>query len=248
MTGGKGESPVFTIQGREVGFPVVVSEASSGVVMFAVPTARARDWLPGSELVPLEVFPGKSVLSIAAIDYKQNDLGDYNEVSIALFVRRRGEGGRLPYLSDAMGLLGGKAATYIKYLPVDQPFTCEAGCAMWGFPKSVERIEIRYEESRAVCSLEMDGQHVLTCEYPRGGKGSLPEMSMQTFTYIEGALHRTPYRSAATGVGKFLRGARISLGDHPIAQELRSLGLPKRPMASAWMEKLNAQFDPAQKV
>ena len=48
---------------------------------------------PDGTVVPdlKEKLPGRGVCVVAIIDYKDNDLGDYNEVSIALFVRPRGE-------------------------------------------------------------------------------------------------------------------------------------------------------------
>ena len=83
------DSQVYTIQGREVSLPVVVREATSGAATYVVDAAAARRLLPGEEIDVVELLPGKALLSIAVIDYKNNDLGDYNEVSIALFVRER---------------------------------------------------------------------------------------------------------------------------------------------------------------
>ena len=48
----------FTIQGREVSFPVVVREASSGSATFLVSAPAARALLPGSAFEVAEVLPG----------------------------------------------------------------------------------------------------------------------------------------------------------------------------------------------
>ena len=57
----------------------------------------------------VEVLPGPALFSIAMIDYRDNDLGDYNEVSLAFFVRRKGETPALgvPFL----GSVGTSSAT-----------------------------------------------------------------------------------------------------------------------------------------
>ena len=84
-------TPRVIIQGQEVTYPVCVRDASSGAATFLVNAGAARRLIPGDEVEVAEVVPGRALCSLAIIDYKDNDLGDYNEVSIALFVRPRGE-------------------------------------------------------------------------------------------------------------------------------------------------------------
>src|SRR4029453_8342472 len=113
----------FVFQGREVTLPVVVRDASSSAATYLVETTAARALLPGSELDVVEVFPGKALFSIACIDYLDNDLGDYNEVCLALFVRERGDQPLVPYLGTVVDFFTNNLATYILHLPVDQSFT-----------------------------------------------------------------------------------------------------------------------------
>lgn len=236
------------IQGKQVSFPVVVQEASSGVAMFFVDASVARGFLPDTKLDVLEVFPGKAVLTISAIDYKVNDLGNYNEVAIAFFVREAKAKSRVPYLGDLLSILRAKASTYICHLPVNQAFTREAGYQIWGFPKTVEDISFNYEAERVSCRLVMDGKPVLECSFPRRGTGVMKDSELSTYSYIEGVLHKTSFISGASGMGQFMSGTSVELGAHAIADELRSLGLPKRPFASIWIEKMHARFDPPVKV
>ena len=223
--------------------PVVVRDAASAAATYLVPSAAARRLLPGPELDVVELLPGRALFSIAAIDYRDNDLGDYNEVSLALFVRPRGERAGVPYLSPALDFVRNRVATYIWKLPVDQRFTCAAGRGIWGFPKSVEQIAFEEVGGRRRCRLVMDGRHVLTFSVSRGGGRTLPDAAMATYTYIDGVLHRTPFVTGATGVGIHLGGAELVLGDHPLAAELGSLGLPKGALMSVWMEHSHGRFE-----
>src|SRR5262249_48158120 len=91
--------------------------------------------------------------------------------------------------------------------------------------------------------LVMDGRHVLTMSVARGGTRTLPDATMAAYTYIGGALHRTAFTSGADGGGIHLGGARLALGDHPLADTLRSLGLPKGALLSVWMEHTHGRFD-----
>ena len=109
----------FMIQGREVRLPVVVRDASSGAATYAVSAAAARRLIPSAALEPVEVWPGRALCSIAVIDYRDNDLGDYHEVSIAFFVREKAAARGLPYVGALADFLRGRVATYIRHLPVE---------------------------------------------------------------------------------------------------------------------------------
>ncbi len=239
-------APRYVIQGREVRLPVLVRDASSAAATFAVSTAAARRLIPGDAFEPVEIWPGRALCSLAAIDYRDNDLGQYHEVSIAFFVRERGAARGLPYVGTVADFLRGRVATYIRHLPVDQSFTCDAGRTIWGFPKTIQRIDMAMADGRARCALDMDGQHVLTLTVPRGGSRRMPEARMTTYSVIDGIAHRTAFTSGGSGAGFHLGGAELELGDHPIALELRSLGLPKRALMTMWVEHMHASFDAAE--
>ncbi len=238
----------YEIQGRTVAMPVVVRDASAGVASYLVPAAAAQRLIPGDAFRVAEILPGRTLLGIGAIDYRDNDLGDYNEVSIVLFVRPRGEPGGVPYLGSIVDMVRGKLGTFIYKLPVNQSFTCEAGCTIWGFPKSVEEIDIDYTADSCTCRLAMGGEHVLTLTLPRAGKRAMPETEIVTYTYIDGVPHRTRATQSGSGFGIRLGGAQLTLGSHPLAQELRSLGLPKRALMTMWTEKMRAVFQKAEAV
>jgi hypothetical protein len=228
--------------------PVVVRDASSAAATYLVSTAAARRLLPGPELEPLELLPGRALFSIAAIDYRDNDLGDYNEVSLAFFVRRRDEPRGVPWLGAAVALMRSRLATWIWKLPVDQGFTCAAGRGIWGFPKTIQKIDFEYRPERVTCKLDYDGAFALSLSVPRGGARSLPESDLTTYTFIEGVLHRTAFRSGADGFGVRVGGAELTLGSGPIAAELRALGLPRRSLLTTWMERMHARFESAEKI
>ena len=223
----------YLIQGRTVALPCEVRDASSGTVMYMVPADRAQRLVPEAFEV-LEPAPGLTQLSLLMVEYRDNDLGDYNEVGIIFFVKPRGA-------SD------GEAGTYIHQLPVNQPFTCEAGCRIWGFPKSVQEIDIRYAENSATCKLLMHGQHVFTLTVPRGGSDQTPDTPSTGYTLIEGVPHTNQFTRGGTGeqTRPGGEGVGLELGSHPLAEELRGLGLPKDPILSNWTEHMRGSFGPS---
>lgn len=235
----------YTIQGRKVTMPCLVRDACSATATWIVSARAAQALLPARDLEIAEVLPGRGLLSIACIDYRDNDLGDYNEVSIAFFVRRRGERPAIPYLGNMADMMRGRLPTHILHLPVNQSFTCDAGRTIWGFPKTVDEIEFDTSGDRARCVWNKDGQNVLKISLPIGGKRDFPEQTLSTYSYIDGALHETRFASSAENLGVRMGGVQITLGAHPIADELRSLGLPKPALMSMWMGKMRGRFEAA---
>ncbi|MFN2425554.1 MAG: acetoacetate decarboxylase family protein [Candidatus Binatia bacterium] len=233
------------IQGRRIQYPVVVRDAASASATFIVDAAAARAMLPCPDLDVIEILPGRTLFSLACIDYVDNDLGNYNEVSLAFFVREQRASRGIPYIKAAADFLRGRVSTFIFWLPVDQEFTREAGETMWGFPKTLEKIDFEHSGERATCTLASAGRHVLTFSMPRGGTRELKENAMTTYTLMDDRTCATRFVSRATGVGFYRSGCELTLGDHPTANWLRGLGLPKAPLAAVWMEHMHATFDPA---
>jgi hypothetical protein len=230
-------SDSYEIQGRTVTIPAVVRDASSGSVMFMVDAAVAQELIPDAFEV-VEAAPGQTQLTLVIVDYRDNDLGDYDEVGIVFFVRPAGK-------PDA------DLGSYIYKLPVNQSFTCEAGCRIWGFPKSVEEIDLSYASESATCKLTMGGQHVLTLTVPRGGEGSTADTAAVGYTLIEGVPHQNEFVRGGTGEQTVPggEGVTLELGDHPIADELRSLGLESAtPLLSAWSEHMRGSFGQSEKL
>jgi hypothetical protein len=221
----------YTIQGRTVTMPCIVRDAGSASVTYLVDAAVAQRFV-GDAFDVVEMMPGQTQLVVGFVDYRDNDLGDYDEVMIVFMVRPKGA--------------SGGEGVHIYKLPVNQSFTCEAGCKIWGFPKTVENITVEYTPTSASCRLVMGGKHVFTLKVPRdaAATGEAPDMEMNSYTYLGGA---RVLAFSSGGRGAHLvpggDGVELSLGDHPIADDLRQLGLPAAPiMISAWIEHFHGSF------
>ena len=175
------------------------------------------------------------------MDYKDGDLGTYHEIAVTFFVQEPGTRS-LPFVGPAIGMLRGGLAAYIHRLPVDGEFTCEAGNTIWGFPKVVAEIELTTVNGKQTATLRADGRDVLSQSMSAGGTRDVPERTQISYAYRDGTLYRTPSTMRGEGVGMRLGGADLELGTHPIADELRSLGLPKRPVFSTFMSKMTGTF------
>ncbi len=239
--------PQYVIQGKTVTVPVVVRDATSMSAVFVVSATAVRRLIAHPQLHVAELFPGRALCVVAAIEYRDNDLGQYNEVSVAFFVKHGG-GRPLPFFGMIAGLRARQIGAYIHRLPVTTSFSRDAGRDIWGFPKTVDDIGFHDEAGRRSCTLAVDGVHALTLSIARGGRRRMRDMAQDVYACRDGVLWKTPSTMGGDAVGMRLGGARLVLGHHPIAAELRSLGLPKRALTSTWVGRMHARFEAPQKL
>jgi hypothetical protein len=208
---------------------VQVRDASAGTAVFEADAAAANALLPAA-FTAAEVSPGRAHLAVVVVDYRDNDLGSYREVGLMFFVRP---------------VSGGNDGTFIVRLPVDQPFTCEAGQRIWGFPKTLEQIDLDYADDAATCALTMDGELVLRLRLPRDARaeGTLPPTPMTAYTMLDGRPHATTFTQGGAGFSMGFDPVELVLGTHPIAKELSGLGLGPTAAFTTWTEHMRATFE-----
>jgi hypothetical protein len=76
----------------------------------------------------------------------------------------------------------------------------------------------------------------------------LPSGAPPTYSLADGVLRRTAWTTSAEGTGGRIGGTTLILGDHPMAHELRSLGLPRRALFSSSSRQMRASFAAAEVV
>jgi hypothetical protein len=84
---------------------------------------------------------------------------------------------------------------------------------------------------------------VLTRSLREGGPLRLTDPNLPNYGIRHGRLVVSAWNQYGT-VRSRPAGARLALGRHPIADELRSLGLPRRALMSGTMLALHAEFGP----
>jgi Acetoacetate decarboxylase (ADC) len=225
-----------TVAGETVTFPVEVRDARSWFASFLVSADAMRNLLEPTGLQPALAFRGKALLSLAFVRYNDSDLGPYQEVAIAPLVRGPGSSSTKP------------AGAYIHQLPVNQAFTCEAGRALWGFPKFLADITIAEGRRSTVCTLRHDGQHVLTLGLRNGVPGPMRDTALDAYSFLHGRLRRTKWALGGSGSRIRPAGATLTLGEHPIARELAGLGLPRAALMTGCVASVHMEFGEAEDV
>jgi hypothetical protein len=225
----------FEIEGRTLRYPARFQDASSAVGLFLVSSRAADDLIRESGFVVAEVLPGRAVFSLSCVHYRESDCGAYEEIALGFFVKPHGRRGGLPYLGTWRDILRDRAATHVWKLPVTTRLANDAGVQMWGLPKTIEEIDFEQAGGRAAFTLRMDGRRVLRYGVRARGGRRQPRSVSSVYSTFEGAPHVTALAHTDSDMGVSIRGGHLLLGEHPLADQLRGLGLPRRPLLASWI-------------
>lgn len=238
----------YQIMGREVRLPVLVRDADALMAYYLVSASAAQRLVAPSGLEVASVLPGRALCTIGTMNYRDNDLGQYYEIAITFYVRERGQRS-VPLIGTLLDFQRGRVGAYIHELPVNGEFTCAAGNEIWGFPKSVCDIQLSRHDGKQTTVWNKDGRHVLTHTLELPQSKSVRSANATSYAFRHGVRYKTPTEMTVENVGaKFFGGATLQLGDHPIAAELRTLGLPKRALLVTYVPRWSGKFSAATKT
>ncbi|MEV4256656.1 acetoacetate decarboxylase family protein [Spirillospora sp. NPDC049652] len=232
-------APAHVIQGERVAIPVEIRDAAVASAMFPVPADAAQAVIAYSGLEVAAPLPGRAICSLAFVRYADGDLGPYHEFAVTFLVKGTAPGERR------------RIGAFVHWLPVNQAFTLEAGRTIWGFPKEMADIRMDLASRIKRCLVRVDGRTVLEMHVRPGvpvpaGKTAA---SVDAYTRMDGTTRRTPWSVSPTGVRMRPGGASLELGDHPVAHELRALGLDRaRALSAATVDHVRMIFQDAVEV
>lgn len=218
------------IDGERLAFPVRIRDASAAVAVHLVPTRLVRGVLAdaGVRMAPVSLL-GRTPVVVLFVDYRAGDLGDYDEVGLAVLVRHRGRTG-----------------AHILQLPVTQEFTMEAGRALWGLPKWLARADLTIAGGRVRCLLDDGDRQVLQASLRT--TPALPltvPASLTTLAPRDEVVLASPVRMRARGLRLGSGGSVLPGTGHPMAQQMRAMGLPRRPVLTAVVDHVAFDMDSA---
>jgi len=231
--------------GFRIGLPVRYYDWSTIMAHFPVPAAAVRRLLPTDRLKPAQLMPGTAILSMVAMEYRQiADVDPYNEFGIMVpvlyepTVNIPGLPLLFPHWFKRFGL-------YIHHLPVTTQAAYDFGVEIWGYPKIV--VEIGFEDTGQVrrCRLRAEGKDIVALEVEKLATRARP-MNFYSYTVKGGQLLRTLIQTQGQfGMARFRGGASYTLGDHPIAEELRALGMGKTAVECLYAPQVQSMLHPA---
>jgi hypothetical protein len=214
-----------SLVGYEVSSPTFYYDLSSITAHFATPLDRIRSLLPSDRLHPVRIGPGKAVTTIACYEYRDSDIGPYNElfVGFPVTIDRRA-----PMLLEMLRGESRGTAVYVWQLPVSSAIARDLGIAVAGYPKILADITFEDDGGWLRCRTAAAGQEILTLSIRRPeAKLVNRRWPVDAITVRGQHIQRTPLVSNIRHLGGSWKAgnAQLEIGDHPIGQEMKALGL-----------------------
>jgi hypothetical protein len=199
--------------------------------------------LPSEEIQPVRLPDGRAIVFVGGFHYR--DITNaavsaavlpYGEVTIAAMVSQRAAPPLVPLAAAMLPLPAAwRAGMFPLFLPVTHRWARDGGWAM-GIAKFVADLDFAESVVMREVRAAEHGRSILRLRVPADGTVGTSNLEMLTYASAEGRLWviEAPmfgYQHMQLGG----RGVELELGDHPVADRLRDLGLGTSALMSLCM-------------
>lgn len=214
-----------------VDLPIKYYRDDSFMGLFSAAYEPVRALLPSNRLHPIRVPNGRVVVIIIAFHYWDTDLGPYGEVGIAIPCTNKERCvSLLPLLAE--GRFSGWGG-FVLHLPVTSRVARDVGRSLWGYPKFVADMDFVKDPAYQSVELWEEEKHILTLKVEQQGIILKDNRPLISYSVLNDKLIKTivPVRSIYQ-LQLCPKFDALELGDHPVAQELKSLDLSTTAIAT----------------
>ncbi|MBI2520175.1 MAG: acetoacetate decarboxylase family protein [Bdellovibrio sp.] len=180
---------------------------------------------------PLKLPFKKTLLAVNCIEYKNTDIGPYNEVALSILVSAPGEG-LWQKVQSLRAIMQAKFHAFIVQLPVTTELSVAGGKGLLNYPKFLADITFRETGAHRICTLRDKDtlEIILELECPkiksRQGLLNIMRRRMSIDTYIAGqAKSNATFKMNLPAAGQAFLWPRVNLrlGKHSVAEQLGGL-------------------------
>jgi len=230
------------VDGIPFTLPVYCKETPVLFAAFTIDADAAAGLLPGVELFPFRLW-NRGLLVITVVDYRNTNIGQYIEYSIAIACTRGT--GRPPRLLPA--LLQGRygVGQFVVDLPVSSEISVKGGKGIWGMPKHQANLDFQIKADSVSSQYDADGKLGVYVEIEKP-KASLPiDMRAANYCTFRGLLVKSYLHFHGTMRFSLFRhgSGRIVIGDHPRVAPLKALDIGRSPIFTGYIESVEGVLD-----
>lgn len=233
-------NPFFQVSQEEVStttgpvrLPIFYYQASALQCYYRIPVALAEPLFVDSPWKPAVFGRDRVLAGMAWYQYRDTDIGSYNEVALAVGVYPwKAKEPSLPWLDFLKPSFGRSLGFHILHLPVTSSPAYIAGTELWGYPKFITDIDFAVEQDLFVGEVkDPDGEEtILRLTGDVFGGFPFPGQDLVLYSAKEGQQLRTVVNVKT--VFHNLRGASFHLlpgySSHPMCTHIKALGLHER--------------------
>jgi len=225
-----------TAKGIDVGsvkvdLPILYYRDDSFMGVFTAAREPVRALLPSRQLYPVLASAERAMLVVIAFNYFETSVGPYGEIGIVIPCT---DGRQAPpWLPLALEAKYPGWGGFVLHLPVTSRVAHDAGRGIWGYTKFVSDMDFQKRPAYQRVRLAEGDSHILTLTVQQSGLTLKDNRPLITYSVLDGQLLKTvvPSRSVYQ-LGLTPTSGKLELGDHEIADELRSLDVSATPIAT----------------
>lgn len=203
-------------------YPIFYREVSYLGLFLLASLDKIRDILPSKRMNPYRLTPWHSMFTITAAQYRNSDIGPYNQVSIGIpFVFDK----QTPLFTGILHKVPEVPLIYTLHIAVTTVHSLDSGIEMDNNPEFLADINFSKENNWINCKTDSEGQNILSLSGRDIPVMLSPRQRVFPITQINDQLLRSEFNFSETmvGVSKKQSDVRLEFGDHPIGQKIKDL-------------------------
>jgi hypothetical protein len=230
------------IAGRPARTPAFYYDMGIMTALFPARHRELRKLMPDRRFVPALLAPGIGLIAVSCIEYRDTDVGPYNEVAVAVPLNVPWFRPNLPGRALIDSTRRQQFHAYVLHLPVTTEIALRGGVDFYNLPKFLAEIEFEDDGPRRRCLLAEGKEPILSLSGERlPTKAEATELQYSFHSWMDRQPQRADCRLNQLEAAHSLRrtAAQLVLTDrHPIAQELKRLLVSHRPLLYEYAPRL----------
>lgn len=235
-------------------FPLVFRDVHYMALLYRANSFEVHRHLENTGLKPALHLFGRPVVAVGLIQYKDSDLGAYNEIILSIPVVLDYD--KSSQLSNWLDLYANfdkrRGGQFIIHIPVTSQRSVDGGRNLWGYPKTLESIVHDFSNNKINSRLEDRDTNLLLQWKGSLGLGTpIPAMNLMTYSFLEGSLMKTKVDVKAKMKWFPFADIQLSIKSNITAmtKDIEALGLAdKKPLAVLGADQFSAWFHAPEKI
>lgn len=211
--------------------PIFYYDGTAQTAVFPAKLGALRKLLPDPRFVPARLAPGLGAVALTCFEYRDTDIGPYNELAISVVLNDPPFALNLPGRAMLTGLRSGQLHAWVHHLPVTTEIARLGGVELYNYPKFIASIDFAENGSRRSCRLGEGKEHIFTVDGPLVATPDAYQLQLFSHLWMDRQPQESEFKLNVIAGGNSRRpgAARVELGErHPIARELAGVLLSRR--------------------
>jgi hypothetical protein len=229
-----------TIAGQPAKVPIFYYDGTATQAVFAARLGVLRRLMPDPRFSPARLAPGLGAVAITCFEYRDTDIGPYNELAISVVLNEPWFLPNLPGRALISSLRRRQLHAWVQHLPVTTEIARAGGVDFYNYPKFIAGIDFQESEERRTCRLSEGAEHILTLSGERIATPRSEQFQLFSHLWMDRQPQSSEFKINAIEMGVSLRPgvASLTLGEHhPIARELAEVIAWSRPLQYQYMAR-----------